>query len=756
MLMFNEIIKTITLGGHELTLKTGKIARQADGAVMASLGDSIVLAAVVAAKEAKENQDFFPLTVNYLERAYAAGKIPGGYFKRETKPSDREVLVSRLIDRPIRPLFPESFKNETQVICTVLSYDEKVATDILALIAASAALAISGLPYMDVIAASKVGFDGENFMLNPSAAMLADSKLDLVVAGTKESILMVESQASELSEEQMLAAIAFGQEAFAPVIDMIKELASEANKPQMEFAAAKDFSALEAEIDAAFGAKIADAYWIPGKGDRKKALSLIKVEILAKYADSETYVAANVVKALEALEYRIVREKTVAGKVRIDGRDNAAIRPIWTEIGLLPRVHGSALFMRGETQALAVTTLGSGSDEQMSDSLEGDYKERFMLNYNFPQYCVGESGQLKPPGRREIGHGKLAWRALSAVLPTKEQFPYAIRVVSEITACNGSSSMATICGASMSMMNAGVPLSAPVAGIAMGLIKLETEYMILSDIIGDEDHLGDMDFKVAGTEKGITALQMDIKIGGIDAGIMKSALTQAKEGRLHILSEMSKTISGTNASLSEYAPLIKTLKIAKDKIRELIGPGGKMIKEICEVSKAKIDISDDGTVSIAGTAVAVEKAESMIAGIAFEPESGTIMEGIVVKIIESGAFIKIGAGRDGFVHISEIANERIADISSHLAEGQAVKVKVLGLDRGKIKLSIKQLTSPSTAADKAPEPNVALENKEEERKAFAPQQKVVKRKPQYSEDSREKTPKGEKELEAVVERKYFS
>ena len=696
--------------------------------------------------------------MNYLERAYAAGKIPGGYFKRETKPSDREVLVSRLIDRPIRPLFPESFKNETQVVCTVLSYDENVATDILAIIATSAALAISGLPYMDVIAASKVGFDGEQFMLNPSATTIADSKLDLVVAGTKESILMVESQASELSEEQMLEAIAFGQRAFAPVIDMIKDLAREVNKPQMEFAKPKDLSVLQKEMEAAFGERIASAYWIPVKSERKKALSAIKSEVLEQYSASEEYASFPVAKALDDLEYEIVRRKTLQGKVRIDGRNNAAIRPIWTESSFLPRVHGSALFMRGETQALVTTTLGSGQDEQMSDSLEGDHKERFMLNYNFPQYCVGESGQLRPPGRREIGHGKLAWRALQAVIPSKIEFPYAIRVVSEITACNGSSSMATICGASMSMMDAGIPLAAPVAGIAMGLIKAENDFMILSDIIGDEDHLGDMDFKVAGTTKGITALQMDIKVGGIDAEIMKNALAQAKDGRLHILSEMSKTISNSKTVLSEYAPLIKTLKIAKDKIRELIGPGGKIIKEICEVSKAKVEIADDGTVSIAGSASAVAKAESMITPIVFEPEAGTIIDGTVVKIIESGAFIKIGAGRDGFVHISEIAHERIADISTHLSEGQIVTVKILGVDKGKIKLSIKQLAAspekPAVAIEKTIEEVIVVEKGE----APKPSQKVIKKKIHNNSENteREKAPRGEKTLEPVVERKYFS
>ena len=754
--MFKEIIKTINLGGQCLTLKTGKIARQADGAVMASLGDSIILAVVVASKEVKENQDFFPLTVNYLERAYAAGKIPGGYFKRETKPSDREVLVSRLIDRPIRPLFPESFKNETQVICTVLSYEETVATDILALIASSAALASSGLPYMDIVSASKVGFDGENFVLNPSATLLADGKLDLVVAGTKDSILMVESQASELSEEEMLQAIEFGQKAFAPVIDMIKELAKEVGKTPVKFAIPKDLSDLQREIEAAFGKRISDSYWISSKSERKEALSLIKNEMIEKYSANEEYTVFDLVKALEDTEYKIVRAKTIQEKVRIDGRNSSDIRPIWTESNFLPRAHGSALFMRGETQALVTTTLGSGQDEQMSDSLEGDHKERFMLNYNFPQYSVGESGQLRPPGRREIGHGKLAWRALQAVIPPKSDFPYAIRVVSEITACNGSSSMATICGASMSMMDAGVPLTSAVAGVAMGLIKVEKDVIILSDIISDEDHLGDMDFKVAGTDKGITALQMDIKIAGIDFEIIRKALAQAKDGRLHILSEMSKTIANSKVAMSEYAPLIKTLKIAKDKIRELIGPGGKIIKEICEVSKAKVEISDDGTVSIAGVASAVAKAEMMIMPIVFEPEAGTIMEGVVVKIIESGAFIKIGAGRDGFVHISEIAHERIADISSHLSEGQNVAVKILGVDKGKIKLSIKQLinlTDQPVSGQKSDTEEVVVP-KIQEKTA----QKVIKKKVHNNSESgeKDKASRPEKELEPVVERKYFS
>ena len=737
--MFNEIIKTKNYSGFDLTLKTGKIATQADGAVMASWGDSVVLAVVAAAKEAKEDQDFFPLTVNYIEKAYAAGKIPGGYVKRETKPSDREVLISRLIDRPIRPLFPSGFKNEVNITCTVMSYDERVPIDILSIIASSAALAISGLPHHDTLAAARIGFDGTNFVLNPSISDNANGNLDLVIAGTKTSILMVESSASELSEDTMLDALAFGQNAMQEIISLIEELKQEVKKEPLHWSKEnQDLSKLEKDIYDNFGTQLQAAYWTSSKSARKALLSNLHKDIIAKY--EAEFDKKDITNSIDAVEYNLVREQTVKSGIRLDGRKNSDIRNIYTEVGLLPRAHGSALFMRGETQALVATTLGSTTDEQASDSLEGDSKERFMLNYNFPQYSVGETGPLKPPGRREIGHGKLAWRALSAVLPSRSSFPYSIRVVSEITACNGSSSMATICGASLSMMDAGVPLSSPVAGIAMGLVKLSDKYMILSDIISDEDKLGDMDFKVAGTENGITALQMDIKTSGIDFNIMRDALLQAKDARFHILTEMSKTLSDSKMTLSSHAPMIKTMKISKDKIRDLIGPGGKVIKEIGEVSKAKIEIADDGTVSIAGSAPAVEKASAMVSNIALDPEVGSIIDGTVVKIIESGAFIKIGSSKDGFVHISEIAHERISNVSDYLSEGQEIKVKILAVEKGKIKLSIKQLiVNPSSNGNQT-----TVESK--------PKSKIIKKKPDYHQEREVENPRAEE----MVERKYFS
>ena len=748
--MFNEVVKQMKWGNHTLTLKTGKIANQADGAIMASMGDSVILATVVAAPKAKEGQSFFPLTVNYIEKASAAGKIPGGFFKREARPSERETLISRLIDRSIRPLFPENFRNETQLVCTVLSYDETVANDVLALVAASAALSISGLPFSKSLAAAKVGFDGDNFTLNPSITELENSQLELMVAGTKESILMVESEVKELSETQMLDAIKFAQQSFAPVVELIEDLAKEIAKPIMEFDAAPDYTNLTKELATFVGNKIEEAYWKPEKAERKKALSSVHAEVKEHFADNENYDSEDISKALDELEYQIFRNKVVEKQVRIDGRKSSDIRQIATETGLLPRTHGSALFTRGETQSLATTTLGSSIDSQMIDSLEGDSKESFLLHYNFPSYSVGESFPLKPPGRREIGHGKLAWRALKAVLPARDLFPYTIRVTSKITACNGSSSMATICSASISLMDAGVPISAPVAGIAMGLIKQDKDIMILSDIMGDEDKLGDMDFKVAGTEKGVTALQMDIKIEGIDFDIMTKALSQAKDGRLHILGEMAKTITTHKSQMSEYAPQIKTLKVSKDYIRDIIGPGGKMIKEICEVSGAKVDIADDGTITIAGIGDVVEIAEKMIAKITFEPEMGKIYQGVVAKIIEVGAFIKVGGAKDGFVHISEVANERVEKISSYITEGQTVSVKMLGMDhKGKIKLSIKQ-----ASADTTPTPTGGTNNDEDVAK---PKDDTPKdKKPPKVVKKRKPTEETSKSTEPNVERKYFS
>ncbi len=695
--MFEEIVKTIKWGDKTLELKTGKIARQADGAVTVKMGDSVLLCTAVSAKEMKEGIGFFPLTVHYKEMAFAAGKIPGGFFKREGKGSEKEVLVSRLIDRPIRPLFHPAFLNETQVICTVLSYDPECATDILAIIGASAALALSGAPYQDIVAASRVGLIDNELILNPSFAQLKTSSLDLVVAGTKSSVMMVESEANLLSEEQMLEAIKFGHQAFQPIIELIDELVKIAGKPKLQLTDLFPTS-LKAQIRDLAKEDIKQAFTIKEKQQRIVAVKNVTAKILQHFAEDITnniFTKVQIDFAFQEVESEVLRHDILKKNIRIDSRKPEDIRDIACEVAILPKTHGSSLFTRGETQSLVVATLGTNQDEQRIDSLDEEYQERFMLNYIFPPYSVGEATPVRAPGRREIGHSKLAWRAINPVLPTKEQFPYSIRVVSEITSCNGSSSMATVCGSSMALMDAGVPLKAPIAGIAMGLIKEGDQFVILSDIMGDEDHLGDMDFKVAGSTEGITALQMDIKISGVTLEIMKHALTQAKQGRIHILQQMSNTINTANIKVSKYAPSIHSFKINKDKIRDVIGPSGKVIREICEITGAKIDISDDGTVSVSAMGkekldMAIEK----IKAITFAPEVGGVFDGTVVKILESGAFINYLPNRDGFVHISEIAKERIESVSSVLKHGDIVKVKLVGFDnKGKAKLTIKNVDS---------------------------------------------------------------
>lgn len=694
--MFEEITKKIELGGKIIELSTGKIAGQADGAVMAKMGDSVLLCTAVSAKEVKEGIGFFPLTVHYREMKFAAGLIPGGWYKYEGKNTEKEVLVSRLIDRPIRPLFHPAFLNETQVICTVLSYDPECNTDILAIIGASAALALSSAPYQEVVAASRVGLIGDKFVLNPSFSQLQNSKLDLVVAGTKTSVMMVESEASLLSEEQMLEAIEFGHSELQPVIKMIEDLAKIAGKPKLSVTDLYP-SQLKEQIRKLVEEDIKQAFAIKLKQERSVAVKLLSTKLQKHFAEDITnnnLTKAHIEFALKDVEAEILRSDILQNNIRIDGRKPDEIRNIKCEVAILPKTHGSSLFTRGETQSLVVTTLGTKQDEQTIDGLDGEYKERFMLNYIFPPYCVGEATPVRAPGRREIGHSKLAWRALNPVLPTREQFPYSIRVVSEVTSCNGSSSMATVCGSSMALMNAGVPIKAPIAGVAMGLIKEGQQFVVLSDIMGDEDHLGDMDFKVAGSLDGITALQMDIKISGVTFDIMRKALTEAKTARIHILEQMHKTITKVNESISKYAPCIYSLKIDKDKIRDVIGPGGKIIREICETTTAKIDISDDGTISI--SAIGQEKLDMAIArikSIIFEPEVGNIFNGTVVKILEStGAFINYSGNKDGFVHISEIAKERIESVSSVLKLGEIIRVKLIGFDsKGKAKLTIKNI-----------------------------------------------------------------
>jgi len=681
-------------GGRKLVLETGKMARQADGAVIATYGESKVLATVVAAKEPKEGIDFLPLTCNYFEKTYAAGRIPGGYFKREGRPSERETLVSRLIDRPVRPLFAEGWRCDTQVIVTVLSHDLENDPDILAMVAASAALTLSGAPFMGPIGAARVGFINNEYVLNPQLDEMPESHLDLVVAGTQDAVLMVESEAKELSEEVMLGAVMFGHRHFQPVIDAIIRLAEKAAKEPRELAQSDD-AALEKEMLGLIEQELRAAYAIPQKVERQKAVEAAKAKVMAHFlpegVENPPYGKQQVGSVFKSFEAKIVRWNILDTGHRIDGRDVRTVRPIVSEVGVLPRAHGSALFTRGETQALVVATLGTGEDEQYIDALPGTYKETFLLHYNFPPFSVGETGRLGSPGRREIGHGKLAWRAIHPVLPLHHEFPYTIRVVSEITESNGSSSMATVCGSSLALMDAGVPLKRPTAGIAMGLILEDKRYAVLSDILGDEDHLGDMDFKVAGTERGVTSLQMDIKISGITEEIMGVALTQAKDGRMHILGEMAKAISHARAELGEHAPRIEVFSIPVDKIREVIGSGGKVIREIVEKTGAKIDIQDDGTVKVASAnGEAMKAAINWIKSIASEPEIGHIYEGTVVKVMDFGAFVNFFGAKDGLVHISQLAPRRVQKVTDVVKEGDKVKVKLLGFDeRGKVRLSMK-------------------------------------------------------------------
>lgn len=680
-------------GGRKLTLETGHVARQADGAVLATYGETTVLATVVAAKAPREGVDFLPLTVDYQEKFYAAGRIPGGYFKREGRPTEKETLVSRLIDRPVRPLFADGWRCETQVIVTTLSHDLENDPDILAMVASSAALTLSGAPFMGPIGAARVGFINGEYVLNPQLDEMLESQLELVVAGTNEAVLMVESEAKELSEEIMLGAVMFGHRHFQPVIEAIIKLAEKAAKEPRELTL-PDNAALEKEILGLAEKDLRAAYSIAVKQDRYKAVGAVKEKVMAHFfpeGAEPAYDKQRVAGVFKELEAKIVRWNILDTSKRIDGRDLKTVRPIQCEVGVLPRTHGSALFTRGETQALVVTTLGTAEDEQWIDALQGTYKESFLLHYNFPPYSVGETGRLGGTKRREIGHGKLAWRAIHPVLPGKEEFPYTIRVVSEITESNGSSSMASVCGASLALMDAGVPLKRPTAGIAMGLILEDKRYAVLSDILGDEDHLGDMDFKVAGTDGGITSLQMDIKIAGITEEIMKVALGQAKEGRLHILGEMSKALTAARAELGEHAPRIEMFKIPTDKIREVIGTGGKVIREIVEKTGAKINIEDDGSVKVASASGdSIKAAINWIKSIASDPEVGHIYEGTVVKVMDFGAFVNFFGAKDGLVHISQLASQRVQKTSDVVKEGDKVKVKLLGMDeRGKVRLSMK-------------------------------------------------------------------
>ncbi|MBB4198638.1 polyribonucleotide nucleotidyltransferase [Rhodoblastus sphagnicola] len=691
--MFEIHREEIDWFGRKLTLETGRVARQADGAVLATYGETTVLATVVSAKTAKPGQDFFPLTVNYQEKAFAAGRIPGGYFKREGRPSERETLLSRLIDRPIRPLFPDGYYFDTQVIVTVLSHDMENDPDILALVAVSAALTLSGVPFMGPVGGARVAYINGEIKVNPTVDEAKTSDLDLIVAGTADAVLMVESEAKELSEETMLAAVMAGHAGFQPVIEAIIRLAERAAKEPRDFAPAEK-GEVEKAIAEIAEAELREAYKITVKQDRYKAIDAIKAKVNAALlpeggdAKFDKQLIADVFHELQA---KVVRWNILDDGMRIDGRDLKTVRPIVAQVGVLPRTHGSAIFTRGETQALVVATLGTGEDEQFIDSLEGTYKESFLLHYNFPPYSVGETGRIGSPGRREIGHGKLAWRAVHPMLPTSAEFPYTIRVVSEITESNGSSSMATVCGASLALMDAGVPLKRPTAGIAMGLILEGERFAVLSDILGDEDHLGDMDFKVAGTEYGVTSLQMDIKIAGITEEIMKVALGQAKDGRLHILGEMSKAITNARAELGEFAPRIETMKIAVDKIREVIGSGGKVIREIVEKTGAKINIEDDGTVKIASSdGNSIKAAINWIKSIASDPEIGLIYDGTVVKTTDFGAFVNFFGAKDGLVHISQLAATRVAKTTDVVKEGDKVKVKLLGFDdRGKVRLSMR-------------------------------------------------------------------
>ncbi|OOY32078.1 polyribonucleotide nucleotidyltransferase [Thioclava sp. F36-6] len=707
--MFNTVKKSIQWGEEELTLETGKVARQADGSVIATLGETSVMANVTFAKEPKPGQDFFPLTVHYQEKYYAAGKVPGGFFKREARPSEKETLTARLIDRPCRPLFVEGFKHEVLVMCTVLSHDLVNEPDIVAMIAASAALTISGVPFMGPIAAARVGFADGEYILNPEVDDMQklrenpEQRLDLVVAGTKDAVMMVESEAYELSEAEMLGAVKFGHDAMQPVIDMIIDLAEAAAKEPFDFKA-PDYSAMLETVKGLGEEKMRAAYAISDKQERVAAVNAAKEEIKAQLTE-EQLEDPTLGTAMKKLESAVLRGDVVKNGRRIDGRALDEVRPIVAETGLLPRTHGSSLFTRGETQALVVTTLGTGDDEQIIDALHGNSRSNFLLHYNFPPYSVGEVGRVGSPGRREIGHGKLAWRALQAVLPAATDFPYTIRLVSEITESNGSSSMASVCGGSLAMMDAGVPLKSAVAGVAMGLVLEEDgSWAVLTDILGDEDHLGDMDFKVAGTEEGITSLQMDIKVAGITAEIMEKALEQARAGRMHILGEMNKALSAGRTEFSAHAPRIETMTVPTDKIREVIGSGGKVIREIVEVSGAKVDINDDGVIKIASAnAEAIKKAHDMIHAIVAEPEEGQIYTGKVVKLVDFGAFVNFFGKRDGLVHVSQIANKRLNHPSDLLKEGQEVKVKLLGFDdRGKVRLGMK-MVDQETGEEIAPE-----------------------------------------------------
>jgi len=691
--MFNTHSVEIDWGGRTLRLETGKVARQADGAVVATYGETIVLATVVSAKSPKEGIDFLPLTCNYQEKAYAAGRIPGGYFKREGRPSERETLISRLIDRPIRPLFADGYRCDTQVIVTTLSHDLENDPDIVAMVAASAALTLSGVPFMGPIGAGRVAFINNEFVLNPQLDEMPESSLDLVVAGTADAVLMVESEAKELPEEVMLGAVMFGHRHFQPVIKAIIDLAEKAAKEPRDIAVI-DNAAIEKEMLGLVEQELRAAYAIPVKQERYAAVDSVKKKAMEHFfpeGQEPKYDKLRIAGVFKELEAKIVRWNILDTGRRIDGRDVKTVRNIVAEAGVLPRAHGSALFTRGETQALVVTTLGTGEDEQYIDALPGTYKETFLLHYNFPPFSVGETGRMGSPGRREIGHGKLAWRAIHPVLPLHHEFPYTIRVVSEITESNGSSSMASVCGASLALMDAGVPLKRPIAGIAMGLILEEGRFAVLSDILGDEDHLGDMDFKVAGTERGVTSLQMDIKIAGITEEIMKVALGQAKDGRVHILGEMAKALAAARAELGEHAPRIEVFHIATDKIREVIGTGGKVIREIVEKTGAKINIEDDGTVKVASAnADAIRSAIKWIKSIASDPEVGQIYDGTVVKVMEFGAFVNFFGPKDGLVHISQLAANRVQKTSDVVKEGDKVKVKLLGLDdRGKVRLSMK-------------------------------------------------------------------
>jgi len=687
-----SIKKSFQFGAHEVTIETGEIARQADGAVIVNMGGTTVLVTVVGVRAAKEGQSFFPLTVNYQEKTYAAGKIPGGFFKREGRPSEKETLTCRLIDRPIRPLFPKGFKNEVQVIATVMSMNNDIDADIPALIGTSAALAISGIPFDGPIGASKVGYINGEYVINPTFSQIAESDLELVVAGTDNAVLMVESEANLLSEEVMLGAVMFGHQQMQVVINAIRELAAEVGKPRWEWTAPENNEELAGKVAALYTEALSDAYKISEKLSRQQAIAEIREQAKQDLCDEEGPTEADVVAEFSSLEKSLVRGKIISGEPRIDGRDTKTVRPIFVRTGILERTHGSALFTRGETQAIVVTTLGTGRDAQIIDAIEGERKETFMLHYNFPPYSVGEAGRTGSPGRREIGHGKLAKRGVQVIMPSQEEFPYVIRVVSEITESNGSSSMASVCGTSLALMDAGVPIKAPVAGIAMGLIKEGDKFAVLSDILGDEDHLGDMDFKVAGSEEGITALQMDIKIDGITEEIMKIALEQAKEGRIHILGKMCEVINSP-AEMSEYAPRLLSMSVHPDKIRDVIGKGGSVIRSITEETGAVVDIDDEGNIKIASVdRAAGEEAKKRIELITADVEVGATYEGKVAKIMDFGAFVTILPGRDGLVHISQISNERVENVSDVLKEGDMVTVKVLEIDKqNRIRLSMKEV-----------------------------------------------------------------